>query len=148
VRSAPLAARSKAYVCGRSPAEIVVFESHGGGGPFLCCECYVLSGRGLWQELITHPDESYRLWCVVVWSINLKNEIAISLVRAKRHKKCQCEVSSLHLHYSNASDVNSELKVPSSNLGRHISNSKVHCGLPQSLQTNVNDRFLPHILNY
>jgi hypothetical protein len=26
----------------------------------------VLSGRGLCDELITHPGESYRLWCVVV----------------------------------------------------------------------------------
>jgi hypothetical protein len=26
----------------------------------------VLSGRGLCNELITHPEESYRLWCVVV----------------------------------------------------------------------------------
>jgi len=33
---------------------------------FVCCECYVLSGRGLCDELITRPEESYRLWCVVV----------------------------------------------------------------------------------
>jgi len=26
----------------------------------------VLSGRGLRDELITHPEEPYRLWCVVV----------------------------------------------------------------------------------
>jgi hypothetical protein len=26
----------------------------------------VLSDRGLYDELITCPDESYRLWCVVV----------------------------------------------------------------------------------
>ena len=32
---------------------------------FVCCECYVLSGRGLCDELITRPEESYRLWCVV-----------------------------------------------------------------------------------
>jgi hypothetical protein len=32
----------------------------------VCCECCVLSGRGLCDELITRPDESYRLWCVVV----------------------------------------------------------------------------------
>jgi hypothetical protein len=25
----------------------------------------VLSGRGLCDELITRPEESYRLWCVV-----------------------------------------------------------------------------------
>jgi len=29
------------------------------------CECCVLSGRGLCDELITRPEESYRLWCVV-----------------------------------------------------------------------------------
>jgi len=33
---------------------------------FFCCECCVLSGRGLCDELITCPEESYRLWCVVV----------------------------------------------------------------------------------
>ena len=33
---------------------------------FVCCECCVLSGRGLCDELITHPEESYRLWRVVV----------------------------------------------------------------------------------
>ena len=33
---------------------------------FVCCECRVLSGRGLCDELITRPQESYRLCCVVV----------------------------------------------------------------------------------
>ena len=33
---------------------------------FVCCECCVMSGRGLCDELITPPEESYRLWCVVV----------------------------------------------------------------------------------
>ena len=33
---------------------------------FVCCECCVLLGRGLCDELITRPEESYRLWCVVV----------------------------------------------------------------------------------
>jgi hypothetical protein len=27
------------------------------------CECCVLSGRGLCDELITHPKECYRVWC-------------------------------------------------------------------------------------
>jgi len=31
-----------------------------------CCERCVLSGRGLCVGLITRPEESYRLWCVVV----------------------------------------------------------------------------------
>jgi hypothetical protein len=33
---------------------------------FVCCECRVLSGRGLCDELITRPEESYRLCCVIV----------------------------------------------------------------------------------
>ena len=33
---------------------------------FVCCECRVLSGRGLCDELITRPEEFYRLCCVVV----------------------------------------------------------------------------------
>ena len=33
---------------------------------FVCCECCVLSGRGLCYELITCPEESYRLRCLVV----------------------------------------------------------------------------------
>jgi len=36
---------------------------------FFCCECYVLSGRGLCDELITRPEESYRLWCVIVCNL-------------------------------------------------------------------------------
>ena len=45
-----------------------------GAWMFVCCECCVLSGRGLCDELITHPEESYRLWCVVVCDLeNLKN---------------------------------------------------------------------------
>jgi len=37
-----------------------------GAWMYLSCECCVLSGRGLCDGLITHPVESYRLWCVVV----------------------------------------------------------------------------------
>ena len=37
-----------------------------GGWMFVCCECRVLSGRGLCDELITRPEESYRLCRVVV----------------------------------------------------------------------------------
>src|SRR5215475_11704724 len=33
---------------------------------FVCCECRVLSGRGLCDELITRQEESYRLCCVIV----------------------------------------------------------------------------------
>ena len=40
-----------------------------GAWKFVCCECCVLLGRGLCDELITRPEESYRLWCVVVCDV-------------------------------------------------------------------------------
>ena len=59
-----VAARSMEWVCGRSLAGIM--GSDPAGGMDICCECCVLSGRGLWVGLITYLEESYRLWCVVV----------------------------------------------------------------------------------
>jgi len=50
---------------GRSPAEIVG-SNPTGGMDIVSCECRVLSGRGLYDEPITRPEESYRLCCVVV----------------------------------------------------------------------------------
>ena len=52
VMSVPVAARSKAWVCGRSPAEIV--DSNPTSGIDVC------------DEVITRPEESYWLWCVIV----------------------------------------------------------------------------------
>jgi len=60
----PVAARSKACVYGRSPAAIMGSNPTGGMN-VCCCEGCVLSGRGLCDDLITRPEESYRLWCVV-----------------------------------------------------------------------------------
>ena len=41
---------------------------------FACCEWCVLSGRDLCVGVITRPEESYRLWCVVVCDLeNLVN---------------------------------------------------------------------------
>ena len=55
---------------------------------FVCCGCCVLSGRGLCDELITRPEESYRLWCVVVCDLeNLKNEEAMTRTGSQRHSK-------------------------------------------------------------
>jgi hypothetical protein len=47
---------------------IYIYAETLGSNPTGECECEyrVLSGRGLWNELITRPEESYRLWCVVV----------------------------------------------------------------------------------
>ena len=59
----PVAARSKAFVYGRSPVEIVGSNPTGGMD---VCLLWVLSGRGLCDGLITRPEESYRMWRVVV----------------------------------------------------------------------------------
>ena len=53
----PVAAPSKTWVCGRSPAEIV--DSNPTVGMDVRLLCRVLSGRGLCDELITLPEESY-----------------------------------------------------------------------------------------
>ena len=55
----------RSTACGRSPAEILG-SNPTGAWIFVCCECRVLSGRGLCDELITRPEEYYRLCCVVV----------------------------------------------------------------------------------
>jgi len=48
----------------------------------------VLSGRGLLDELVTRPEESYRLWCVVLCDPeNLKNEEAMTRDGSQRHRK-------------------------------------------------------------
>jgi hypothetical protein len=64
----PVAARSKAWVCGRSPAEIVFSNPPTPRGMVvsLSRKWCVLSGRGLYDGLITRPEESYRVWCVWV----------------------------------------------------------------------------------
>jgi len=60
----PVAARSKAWVCGRFFAGNVV-RIPPGSWMSVSCECCVLSGRGLCIGLITCPEESYRVrWCV------------------------------------------------------------------------------------
>jgi hypothetical protein len=40
----------------------------------VCGECCVLSGRGLGDELITRPGESYRLWCVVLCDLGKRRK--------------------------------------------------------------------------
>jgi hypothetical protein len=42
-----------------------------GAWMLVCCECCVLSGRGLCDGLITRPEGSYRLWRVVVCDLEI-----------------------------------------------------------------------------
>jgi hypothetical protein len=43
-------------------------------GTYVSWECCMLSGRGLCVGLINRPEETYRMWCVWVWSWSLDNE--------------------------------------------------------------------------
>jgi hypothetical protein len=46
--------------------KIIVFSNPTGEWMFVCCESSVLSGRGLCDGLITYPEETNRMWFVVV----------------------------------------------------------------------------------
>ena len=79
-----------------------------GAWMFVCCECCVLSGRGLCDGLITRPEESYRLWRFVVcdhetsrmrrlkpatglWKIQPKG---CNAKKNNKHMKCKSHLSS------------------------------------------------------
>ena len=65
-----------------------------------CCECFVLSGRGLYGELITHPEESFWLVCCLVRSRNLMNEEAIAHVGPQCQKKKKTELTLAELFFT------------------------------------------------
>jgi len=46
----------------------------------------VLSGRGLCDELITRPEESYRLWCVVMCDLETSCPGPLGAVAQKINK--------------------------------------------------------------
>jgi len=70
----------------------------------------VLSGRGLCDELITRPEESYRLCCVVVCDLETSRMGApyiyiydISRLRVKVGQRCEtaasCTGDQNHIHH-------------------------------------------------
>jgi hypothetical protein len=59
-----VASSSKAWVCGRLLPEIGV-RIPPGEWMSVCCDCCVLQGKSLCDDVITRPEESYRVWCVV-----------------------------------------------------------------------------------
>jgi hypothetical protein len=62
------------------------------------CLLWVLSGRGVSDELITHPEESYWLVRHCLWSRNLVNEEALAHCRGCcSQKKCGIDVHFLHI---------------------------------------------------
>jgi len=65
----------------------------------LCVSC-VLYGRGLCDELTTRPEESYRVWCVAVWSRNLVNEKALAHWGLSRQKQTDgCGTMSVRISF-------------------------------------------------
>jgi hypothetical protein len=65
----PMVALSKAWVCGRSPAETVGSIPAGVMDvcillSVVCCQVEVSA-----TVLITRPEQSYRIWCVVVYDL-------------------------------------------------------------------------------
>ena len=52
---------------------------------YVCCECCLLSGRGLCVGLITCPEELYRVWCVWVWSGATET---LLVIRCNRNTEC------------------------------------------------------------
>ena len=72
----PVAERSNTRVYGRSRAEIAGSNPAGGMDGFRC----VLSGRGVCDGLVTHPEESYRLWCVLVCDLGTSRMRGLKLV--------------------------------------------------------------------
>ena len=70
----PVAMQSNVCDYGHLLAGIVGSNPAGGIDVCLLCECCTLPGRGLYDGLITRPEESYWIWCVWMWSRNLIKE--------------------------------------------------------------------------
>ena len=69
----PVAARSKASVCGRLPAEIV--GSNPAGVMDVCLLWVLCVVRSVCDRLITRPEDSYWLWCVVVCDLETSSRM-------------------------------------------------------------------------
>ena len=68
----------------------------------VCCDYCVLSSRGVCDELITRPEESYRLLCVVVCDLDtswMRRPWPTGGWGGWVGLLCQIKKNSLHLHY-------------------------------------------------
>ena len=87
----PVAERSKAWGCSRSLAGIAGSNPAGGLDVFPLWVLCVLSGRDLCDGLITRPEESYRLWCVLVCDLGtwrMRRLKRVRVVKCRIEKKC------------------------------------------------------------
>jgi hypothetical protein len=88
-----VAERSKAWVCSRSPAWDCELESRRGHGCLSVVSVVCLSGRGLCDGLITRPEESYRLCCVIVCDLETsKHEEAKTSKWVVKDSRRRCEI--------------------------------------------------------
>ena len=77
---------------------------------FVCCECRVLSVRGLCDELITRPEESYRMCCVVVCDLETSrmgapyiydiSRLRIKVASCRRKARRASSMELCHFYYS------------------------------------------------
>ena len=51
----------------------------------VCCDCCVLSGKGLCDELIARPEEPCQLWFVVVCDLK-SGKMAMAHFESKSHR--------------------------------------------------------------
>ena len=68
---------------------------------FVCCGCRVLSGRGLCDELITRPEESYRLCCVIVCDLET-SRMGAPYIYDISHLRVKCYVRGNQARVKNA----------------------------------------------
>jgi len=80
-----VAARSEASVCDRYFAGIA--GSNPAAGMDVSCEYCVLSGRGLCDGLITHSEESFRVWLLCVRKAVYGDAMAWGQVEAPQERK-------------------------------------------------------------
>jgi hypothetical protein len=99
-RPIPVAARSKAWVCGRALAGIVGSNPTGEAW-FLSCTVFVLSGRGLCDGPIPRPEESYRLRCVSDCDqVKINNLDTCCEQVGRRGKDCETNLPKLQASHS------------------------------------------------
>jgi len=78
---------------GSGTAHLQVFNP--AGGMDVSCKCCVLSGRSLCVGLIIHPEEPYRVCCILMWQWNLHTEEAwptrgCCTIKRKIFLACEC----------------------------------------------------------
>ena len=100
---------------------------------FVCCERRVLSGRRLCDELITRPEESYRLCCVVVCDLETSRIGApyiydISRLRVKL-KSENANRDGIHIFPKRVLTI---LRKPSTS-DSHPRQTQIYCGVTNTL---------------